>query len=458
MNYKKHNYFGREKELKILNEKYRSKTFEFITISGKSGDGKTALIKEFVEEKRAILFKAIRSNASHNYSALSKSISKAMYSRLRSLVNFNDMSDALDFVIKMAEKERIVLVIDDYDNLFHSVKDISIVMREYISRMFSGKNIMLILTGPEKFLSEQKFGKVPTSLVLKKLSFSEVKPHFRNRYSDEDLLMLYGITGGNPEYVNYIDSGKSIQDNIESLFLDSAGPMYTVPILKATTDMRNPEVYDSIMYAVSTGTPKIREIMELSDIQSSATCSTYLSNLIDLGIIVKMLPFNEKTIRNGRYGLTDLSLRFWYAVVHENQSLIEYKSEGELYSALVEHKFEGFIEDVFRAVCIQFIEENKGFFNMIPGRSGPWWNNKDSIDHIVESQDGMSTMFCECRYHDSLVGMSVLKSLIRRSKSVEVFGTRRYALFSKTGFTDELHEYSERNDITLVTLRDMCWL
>ena len=74
MNYKKHNYFGREKELKILNEKYRSKTFEFITISGKSGDGKTALIKEFVEEKRAILFKAIRSNASHNYSALSKSI------------------------------------------------------------------------------------------------------------------------------------------------------------------------------------------------------------------------------------------------------------------------------------------------------------------------------------------------------------------------------------------------
>ena len=88
---------------------------------------------------------------------------------MRSLVNFNDMSDALDFVIKMAEKERIVLVIDDYDNLFHSVKDISIVMREYISRMFNGKNIMLILTGPEKFLSEQKFGKVPTSLVMKKL-------------------------------------------------------------------------------------------------------------------------------------------------------------------------------------------------------------------------------------------------------------------------------------------------
>ncbi|MBO6084228.1 MAG: hypothetical protein J6O90_04020, partial [Candidatus Methanomethylophilaceae archaeon] len=83
------------------------------------------------------------------------------------------------------------------------------------------------------------------------------------------------------------------------------------------------------------------------------------------------------------------------------------------------------------------------------------WGESGNIDIIAG--DLLTTMFCDCRYRDSPVGLSVLENLKEKSRAVRTIGVRRYALFSKEGFAKDLTDYARRHsDVTLVSLRDIC--
>ena len=67
-------FIGRERELTALNKLYASYKFEFAVIYGRRRVGKTALINKFIEDKKAIYFTGVESNAKQNLENLSKSI------------------------------------------------------------------------------------------------------------------------------------------------------------------------------------------------------------------------------------------------------------------------------------------------------------------------------------------------------------------------------------------------
>ncbi len=49
-------FIGREYELEALNKLYNSNKFEFAVIYGRRRAGKTALVSEFIKDKKAIFF------------------------------------------------------------------------------------------------------------------------------------------------------------------------------------------------------------------------------------------------------------------------------------------------------------------------------------------------------------------------------------------------------------------
>ena len=56
-------FIGRERELATLNKLYASDKFEFVVIYGRRRVGKTALISQFIDDKNAIYFMGVESNA-----------------------------------------------------------------------------------------------------------------------------------------------------------------------------------------------------------------------------------------------------------------------------------------------------------------------------------------------------------------------------------------------------------
>ena len=64
-------FLCRDHELQILEQHYCQESSELIVIYGRRRGGKTALINEFVKDKKTIFFPALKANASDNLEALS---------------------------------------------------------------------------------------------------------------------------------------------------------------------------------------------------------------------------------------------------------------------------------------------------------------------------------------------------------------------------------------------------
>ena len=101
-------FIGRERELDALNKLYKSNKFEFAVIYGRRRVGKTALINEFIGDKKAIYFMGVESNAKQNLENFSKSIME-FASGIETESSFLSFQAALEYVFKLAENERIIL-------------------------------------------------------------------------------------------------------------------------------------------------------------------------------------------------------------------------------------------------------------------------------------------------------------------------------------------------------------
>ena len=450
-------FIGRDAELGELEQLHAESGFRFAEVTGAPGIGKTALLREFCRNKRAVMFSAVRADRMHNLVAMSRAVSKSMYRGLRRLVSFASFEDAFTFICKLSERERVVLVIDNYDFFRISDDPVSDAMRV---RMFADRNIMLVISGNGDLEEGRRFPEPPEKVELGPLRFSEVRNAYDENYTDEDLLTLFSVTGGYPDYLRHFDPAVPLRQGIIDCFLQSDGPLYRPPLER--TSIRNPETYNCILSAMGDRMVQMGEITESSGVGSSAACSTYLSALVSERVAEKLHPFGEAGSRRSLYRISDPVARFWYSFIEDNQSIVDFSDDLDIYQSIIGDGMEHFLQATFREVCLQFMRENSAFFDMRPGRTGMWWGHDSTrsmgrIDIVAESDDMTQTMFCDCRFRDSPVGMSVLDGLREKSRKVRSAGVSRYALFSKNGFTQELLDYAEENDVTLVTLRDICW-
>lgn len=445
-------FIGRSEETRILEDAFASHSLELVTVSGAPGMGKTALLREFCRDRRAVLFTASRTNASINLASFSKAVSKAMYKGLRSLVRFSSVAEAFSFLKRMSASGRLIVVIDDFDALMGAVQDPARELRELFTHDYEGTDIMIVLVGRTPMdgygLPEHR------SVVLDRLPFSAVRDAFLDRFDDHDLVRLYAITGGVPDSLRLIDTDRTINQNIDALYFTPDSPLYSGPMHRLMMSVRSTEKYECILSALSSGPKQMGEIVDASGVSPSSACSTYISSLMDLGLVRRDLPYGEKASRKGVYSITDPSLLFWFRFVHENRSLIEYRYTDDLYDIIVGTD-DGYLSGVFREICMQFIRENPAYFDMSVTRSGEWWGEKGHID--IVAGDLLTTLFCDCRYRDSPVGLSVLENLREKSKAIRTIGARRYAIFSKEGFTKDILDHARRHtDVILVSLRDIC--
>ena len=117
-------FIGRERELKSLEQLYTSGKFEFAVLYGRRRVGKTALLTQFIQGKKAIYFMGVESNAKQNLENLSKSILEYA-SSIAAETSFLSFQAALEYVFHLSEKERVILVLDEYPYIARSSKSLA---------------------------------------------------------------------------------------------------------------------------------------------------------------------------------------------------------------------------------------------------------------------------------------------------------------------------------------------
>lgn len=459
-------FIGRESELRTLDKLYASDKFEFAVIYGRRRVGKTALINEFIDQKKAIYFTGVESNAKQNLENFSKSIMEYV-GGIETETSFPSFQAALEYVFRLAEKERLVFAIDEYPYVARGSKSLASTLQLLIDKYKDTSKMMLILCGSSMSYMEDHvlaykaplYGRRTAQMKMQPFDFAETCRCF-HRLSPEDKALMYGIVGGTPQYVLQMDEHLSIEDNIKNTYLNPMSFLFEEPVNLLKQEVREPAIYTAIISAIAGGASRMSEIADKVG-EETNVLTVYLKNLISLGIVQKESPYGEKTTRKSIYSIADNMFRFWYRFVPENNSLIA-RGAADLVYQRIEPHISTYMGKVFEEICKQYLWKL-----LLAGNSpvefkdlGRWWGNdpankcRAELD-IMGEQDKDTVLLAECKWTNEKVDLGVLKTLIERSKLFSYQKVHLF-LFSKTGFTVGCTEKAAAlGNVTLVTYSDI---
>lgn len=438
-------FIGRERELNSLNKLYVSGKFEFVVIYGRRRVGKTALINQFIRNKKAIYFMGVESNARQNLENLSRNILEYSAKGQEGSV-FLSFQTALEHVFQLAKEERLVLAIDEYPYLARSSRSLASTLQFLIDRYKDESRLMLILCGSSMSYMEDHvlaykaplYGRRTAQMKIQPFDFADTCRYFEN-FSGEDKALIYGIVGGTPQYLLQMDDRLSVEDNIKNTFLNPTSSLFEEPENLLKQEVREPALYNAIITAIATGASRMAEISTKVG-ENTSVCASYLKNLIALGLVRRESPYGEKASRKSIYSIDDNMFRFWYRFIPEYSSVIARGAADMAYRRMEPH-LSDYMGNVFEEICKQYLWKL-----LLDGKSpvefkelGRWWGTDPSahsqaeID-IMGDQDKDTALFGECKWTNEKVDVGVLEKLAGRSKLFHYHKVYLY-LFAKSGFT-----------------------
>lgn len=460
-------FIGRKTELQQLNTLYKQDKFQCVIIYGRRRVGKTTLINEFIKDKDAVYFTGIESTSKDNLENFSRSIAALNNANTDNAPVYKDFRSALIDIDALAQNRKIVLVIDEYPYLARSYRPVSSLLQELIDTKFKNNaNLFIILCGSSMSFMEKQvlgyqsplYGRRTAQFHIRPFTFYEAAAYYKN-FSNEDLAVVYGITGGIPLYMSFITDTLSLKDNIINTFLTPSGYMYEEPFNLLNQELREPAMYNAIIRAVATGSSRISEIASKVGIENAAATS-YIDKLIELGIIEKEVPAGTAgKSRKSIYCIKDAMFRFWYKFIPENNILVQRNMPEAAWTNIQPHINE-YMGKVFENICADYLLENYTNLPVQFQNLGRWWGNnpkmkrEEEIDIVAASND--KAILCECKWRNEKTDKDVLETLLERRKLLPWFNECYYYIFSKSGFTAACQQLANENDkVKLITYKDM---
>lgn len=464
-------FVGRHQELEQLNQAYQENDFQFTVIYGRRRIGKTSLINEFLKDKKAIYYVALEENAEDNLKRFSDAISIFKNTDQGGKEKFANFEECFKEITRLAQKQRVILVIDEFPYLAKAYPTISSMLQSYIDHEFKETNLFLILCGSSMSFMERQvlgyqsplYGRRTLALKLEPFKLSEAH-EMLPKLSKEDAFIINTVCGGVPQYLSYMSDSMSVADNIKKNFLSKSGRLFDEPNNLLQQELRDPTNYNSIINAIASGASKHSKIAQSAHLQTGPL-TTYLNNLIDLGIVEKKLPVTEQKkskSKNIVYRICDGMFRFWYTFVGKQTDLIE-RGLTDLAWTKVQKNLSDFMEPEFEKYSQDFMWSQDMNEKIVPNpfiHLGNWWGTDKRTHQQVEldivgfSDDERDGYFGECKWKNEPISRSVLEKLITNSEIFK-YPLKHYYLFSKSGFTDSCQDLAKKINCQLFTFEEI---
>lgn len=460
-------FIGRENELKSLNEHYQSNNFECAIIYGRRRIGKTELISKFVSDKANIFYTATQENKESNLIRMSEAVNLFNNPATSSFSIFPSFDKLLDRIVEMAQKQRIIFVIDEYPYLAQSYPGFSSLLQAYIDRKFLKTKLFLILCGSSMSFMEKQvlgyqsplYGRRTLQLKLQPFNFHEVQ-EMLPEFNKKDSFALYAVSGGIPQYLSFFATKTSVKQAIIDCFLKKDGRLFEEPSNLLKQELRDLANYNSIITAIAHGASRINDIATSTGI-AATSIKPYLDNLIELEIIKRIVPITDinKKSRKSVYRIKDGMFRFWYRFIPARLTLIE-RGMTEIAWKGIEPQFNNFLGPVFEKISQEYLWDHYDL-NIPFTQLGNWWGTDSRTHKQVEldilgysQEDSSFAIFGECKWRNEPISKQILEKLVFNSDLFR-YPKKYYYLFSKVGFTDECQKLAKDINCKLVTFDEM---
>lgn len=232
-------------------------------------------------------------------------------------------------------------------------------------------------------------------------------------------MIAYGILGGIPRYLSAFDPQVSLWDNLEHEVLRKEAFLYDEPQMLLRMELREPNVYNSILEAIANGCNRVAEIADHIH-EDMSKCSKYMVTLQNIRLIEKEIPCGEsQESKRGIYQISDAFYTFWYRYIFSNRSYLEILGTTEAVSRIRE-EINDYMGLQFEKICKQFLvrQAKAGKLPFIPVVIGKWWGNnpvlkrQDDVDILAISPERDEALFCECKFRNKPMPMEEYDDLL----------------------------------------------
>lgn len=414
-------FYDRKPELAILrqNRKQSETVACFTVMVGRRRIGKTSLLLESVKGKRYLYLFISRRSEALLCAQFQKEAKVALGLEIfGTITSFRDLFEQL---LIYAEKKHFTLIIDEFQEFEYVnpaiFSDIQLLWDIYKSKakinLIACGSIYSLMMRIFENMKEPLFGRLTSKIILQPFTVNvmkEILKDFAPRYSPEDLLYMYMLTGGVAKYIALLMDAGAV--NADSMLDAAIRP--DSPFLGEGKDLlisefgREYGTYFSILQLIAAGKTSQSEIDSIIGKNTGA----YLLNLErDYSLIARKKPmFSKPESRNTRWGINDNYLRFWFRFIFPNQLLIE-TGRHELLREYIGKNYEQYsgmlLEKYFREKLVQ----SERITDI-----GSYWDRKgeNEIDLIALSKLDKTAIIAEVKRNPHKLNIPLLQAKASR--------------------------------------------
>lgn len=457
---------GRKEEMSHLEELYNSNTFEFLVMYGRRRVGKTTILQEFADHSNSIFFPAREKNDALNLEDFSKVVQYHFDQRF--IASFQSWEDAFDYIGEKIE-QRTAIIIDEFPYIAEENPSIKSILQHTIDHSWKNKNIFLILCGSSVSIMENEVMGRKSPLHDRQTSSLEIKPfdylessNFFPNYTNEEKLIAYGILGGIPRYLGAFDPNESIEKNVENKIIRNGAYLHEEPDNLLKAELRETNVYSSILSAIANGRNKIIDIANFIH-EDRTKVAKYLITLQTLRLIEKRVPCMEpETSKKSIYVIKDNFFKFWFRYEFTNNSYYSMLGAKDA-SEEIMNDISNLMGDAFEEICKEYIirlaKQRKLPF--IPYYLGKWWGTnpaikaQDDVDLLAVDKTGKRAIFIECKFTSQPMPYDEYEDLVTATKAFPRIEEKQLWFISKSGYTKSVIEQAKKDNAMLLTIDNL---
>ena len=454
-------FVNRTEELSRLGELYDSGNAELAVIFGRRRLGKTALVTQSLDGyDDAVVYQARQKTSSLQLQQF-VDVAGETYpgvTRLR-----EDWETVLGY---LADQDAIV-VLDEFPYLVEQDESLPSVLQAMFDHEFDDSSATFVLVGSSISMMEEAallgnsplYGRSSLKMDIRQLPFDAAMQFFDEDVPADDQVFTWGVFGGVPYYLEEVVPDASLGDNVQRTILSRHGSLHDEPDYVLRMELTEPTRYFSILEAIAGGNTSRNEIAGATGIEYNQL-SKYLDRLSRLRLVDQHVPITERKERSkrSRYRIRDPFFRFWFRFVYGSGDRYDELGD-EADEVLVEPELADFVSHSFEVLCCSALR------TLYPDHTitdtGQWWYNDHEVD-VVGLTTGETLIVGECKFQQSPLGYDALSKLeghvgeLRWSPDSGRDRAERYALFSRSGFTQSVEEAAdERDNLRLFTVDDV---
>lgn len=455
-------FIGREEQLKKLSKLVNTEELSVALIYGRRRVGKSELVKQMIRqaEIKSIYYECKQVAEASNVTSLSDIVSEVL--GLPKL-GYSDIESLLNYIFKISEKEKLILVLDEYPYLRDSVKGLDSILQALIDKYRDTSMLKLVILGSYvevmKSLLEHSnplYGRVDLSIDLKQMDYYESSLFYPD-YSSEDKVRIYSVFGGIPYYNRLIDDSRSVKENIIELIASSGARLENEVSLYLNAEISKIVNANEVFEALARGFSKYSDILSQSHVSSGPTLVDVLEKLMKMEVVEKTSPINDSSNKKKiSYRISDNLSLFYYRYIFKYASQLKIMDSEVFYKKYIEKDFEeNYVPHQFENMAKQYlIKQNKsGKIEPVFEKIGKYYYDNPAEhkngEFDVVTQDEFGYVFYEVKFKKTPITKAVIDEEISQVRATGL-ECHKYAFISRSGFNCR-----KRKNLNLITLEDM---